>query len=56
MILNDMLGKAHYEPKPLPAERERIEAPPRDLKDIKRLPENVEAKIRKRILRFKEKR
>lgn len=56
IILHDMLGKEPYVPKPLPAERGRAEAPPRDLKDIKRLPENVEAKIRKRILKFKEKR
>jgi len=56
IILHDMLGKEPYEPKPLPAERPPPAPPPRDLKDIKRLPENVEAKIRKRILRFKEKR
>jgi DEAD/DEAH box helicase domain-containing protein len=56
IILHEMLGKEPYEPKPLPAERKQIEAPPRDLKDIKRLPENVEAKIRKRILKFKERR
>jgi len=56
IMLHDMLGKEPYVPKPLPAERERVEVPTRDLKDIKRLPENVEAKIRKRVLKLKEKR
>ena len=61
IILYDMLGKEPYEPKPLPAVREsaavllRDEAAPlRDLRDIERLPENVEAKLRKRLRKLKE--
>ncbi|MBM3212786.1 DUF1998 domain-containing protein, partial [Candidatus Poribacteria bacterium] len=52
IILHDMLGKEPYVPKPLPADRKSV----RDLKDAKRLPENVEAKIRKRVQALKDKR
>ncbi len=61
IILYYMLGKEPYVPKPLPAERKRMAAqsiaeaaaPTRDLKDIERLPENVEAKLRKGLRKLK---
>ncbi|MFQ5870280.1 MAG: Zn-binding domain-containing protein, partial [Candidatus Zixiibacteriota bacterium] len=68
IILHDMLEKEPYVPKPLPVERkmqaargilvEREDAAPpaRRPRDIKRLPENVEAKIRKRVRALKNKR
>ena len=52
IILHDMLGKEPYVPKPFPADRRNN----REIKDVKRLPENVEAKIRKRVQSLKDKR
>ncbi|MBD3184892.1 DUF1998 domain-containing protein, partial [Candidatus Poribacteria bacterium] len=51
VILHEMLGKEPYIPKPLPAEREGIQKN----REIKRLPENVEAKIRRRVQALKKK-
>jgi DEAD/DEAH box helicase domain-containing protein len=68
IILHDMLDKEPYVPKPLSVERkmqavrgnsvEREDAtlPVRRTREIKRLPENVEAKIRKRVRALKNKR
>jgi len=53
IILHDMLGKEPYEPKRPPLSQR--EEPVREKRDIKRLPENVEAKIRKRVLKLKDK-
>lgn len=52
IILHDILGKEPYVPKSLPAGKEDS----RKTRDIKRLPENVEAKIRKRVQILKDKR
>jgi len=52
ILLHDMLGKEPYEPKPLASERRDVATPARE---IKPLPENVEAKIRKRIQSLKRK-
>ena len=53
IMLHDMLGKEPYVPKPLPAERKKEAIPLK--RDIKRLPESVEAKIRKRVQKLKKK-
>jgi DEAD/DEAH box helicase domain-containing protein len=52
IILHDVLGKEPYIPKPLSPDKAPPERRPRE---IKRLPENVEAKIRKRVQSLKRK-
>jgi len=54
MLLHDMMGKEPYEPKPLVVKKKEELLPARR-QDIKRLPENVEAKIRKRVQNLKKK-
>ncbi len=51
ILLHDMLGKETYIPKSMPAEPQIVT--PGIIREIKPLPENVEAKIRKRIQSFK---
>ena len=46
IILHEMLGKEPYVPKPLKADRE---SPDRKMRDIKPLPENVAARMRRNI-------
>ena len=51
ILLHDMLGREAYIPKSLPQEQ-GVDTP-KIVREIKPLPENVEAKIRKRIQSFK---
>jgi DEAD/DEAH box helicase domain-containing protein len=51
IILHDMLGKEPYIPKPLKKDKKEEQKP----REIKRLPENVEAKIRRRVQALKKK-
>ena len=49
IMLHDMLGKEPYVPKPFPADRKDAPSPARRARDVKRLPENTEARLRKRF-------